>query len=263
MRSGKTMPASHRRTVPRVSLGNFHDWPFTSLLLEPQGHGEEGREPKSARSASRAVGISNNPDIGMDGDVRTSRPRWPGQRPSGRSPAVERRPASRPQVGFPDAIRRIRRRAASRPRAGRPPGPSPGRGGGRAATGPGPDRRERSDPAPAAIPTAEARTADLLKCSRQVMRGILGVARAIFQPCPCDALGRIDQSFASRIVPRPADQRADRVLHIMGYRDLCGLVYVALKGAIVIIGHLPRLATRWPCATATWFTLRHTRLLTT
>ena len=47
----------------RVLLGLFHDWPFASLPLRPQGRGE-GDEPKSARPAWIAVGISNNPDIG-------------------------------------------------------------------------------------------------------------------------------------------------------------------------------------------------------
>jgi len=78
--------------------------------------------------------------------------------------------------------------------------------------------------------------ADLMKYPGEVDRGVFPVTLAIFLPGPADARWHIEQSFAIRVITRPADQRANGVLHVIGNGQL-GL-WCSSEIAVVIPGHL-------------------------
>src|SRR3546814_14911364 len=59
--------------------------------------------------------------------------------------------------------------------------------------------------------------ADLLEGARQMDRGILVIALAIFLPSPRDAARRIAQALARRVVARPIDQPAYGVCVMAGH----------------------------------------------
>src|SRR3546814_6198326 len=59
--------------------------------------------------------------------------------------------------------------------------------------------------------------ADLLEGARQMDRGILVIALAIFLPSTRDAARRIAQALALRVVARPFDQRAYGVGDMVGH----------------------------------------------
>ena len=63
-------------------------------------------------------------------------------------------------------------------------------------------------------------TANFLKLTTQVLRGIFSIALAIFFPRTRYALGRIDQSLARRIIACTADQCPDGILHMVGHGQL-------------------------------------------
>src|SRR5690606_16528419 len=63
-------------------------------------------------------------------------------------------------------------------------------------------------------------TAHFLEHAAQMPRRVLAIADAIFLPRPRHALGRVAQPLPLRVVAGPADQGADRVLHIIGNRNL-------------------------------------------
>ena len=59
--------------------------------------------------------------------------------------------------------------------------------------------------------------ADVFETAREMDRWIFHIPHAIFRPRARDARRRIEQAFATWIVAGPFDQRADRVLHMLGY----------------------------------------------
>jgi hypothetical protein len=71
------------------------------------------------------------------------------------------------------------------------------------------------------------------KLAREVDRGIFRITLAIFLPRPRHALGRVQQALTRRIVPGPADQRANRLGHMLGHDDLA--VRAKLRGIIVVV----------------------------
>src|SRR5206468_3983800 len=77
--------------------------------------------------------------------------------------------------------------------------------------------------------------AHLLEHAGKVMGWVLRIAPAIFLPRAGHPLGRIEQSLASRIVSAPADQGADRFLHLV--RDRKPRIHALDKVAIFRSSH--------------------------
>src|SRR5690606_21897798 len=72
--------------------------------------------------------------------------------------------------------------------------------------------------------------ADLLEHPAQMARRILLVALAVFLPRARDALRRVAQTFAFRIVAGPADQGADAFLHPPGHARLAARIVLVGPG---------------------------------
>src|SRR3546814_18919784 len=75
--------------------------------------------------------------------------------------------------------------------------------------------------------------ADLLEGARQMDRGILVIALAIFLPSTRDAARRIAQALARRVVARPYDQRA------YGVGDLVGHAHFSIGPQFTFFFHHP------------------------
>src|SRR3546814_4213765 len=58
--------------------------------------------------------------------------------------------------------------------------------------------------------------AHLLECPAEMMSGFFAISLAIFFQGPSDTLGCVGQPFPGGIAPRPANERRDCLLHILG-----------------------------------------------
>ena len=63
-------------------------------------------------------------------------------------------------------------------------------------------------------------TAHLLECTGQMGSRVLDVSLAVFLPGARNALGRVGQAFAVRVVACPEDQLANRLLDVVGNKEL-------------------------------------------
>src|SRR5690348_16649586 len=92
-------------------------------------------------------------------------------------------------------------------------------------------------------------SADLFEGAVEMYRRVLGVPLGIFAPSAGDSARRVEQPFAVGIVTRPADQRADCLLHLLrNFTCLRRFDEIAVFGLAMIEGRVHFASSCWMSA---------------